>query len=124
MLQVLAALGTVYFEHVLPDIIRNCSHQRASVRDGYLTLFKVNTSLYDSLLISEVFAYRLSVIVTFLWEFIAVFAKVTGHPISELFATGSSCYIRWYMCYHLGIFLMLCILSWHSFFRGFLAPFF
>jgi hypothetical protein len=41
--QVLAALGTVYFEHVLPDIIRNCSHQRASVRDGYLTLFKVNT---------------------------------------------------------------------------------
>ncbi|XP_065629366.1 protein ILITYHIA [Quercus suber] len=40
ILQVLAALGTVYFEHVLPDIIRNCSHQRASVRDGYLTLFK------------------------------------------------------------------------------------
>lgn len=38
--EVLAALGTVYFEHVLPDIIRNCSHQRASVRDGYLTLFK------------------------------------------------------------------------------------
>ncbi|KAH9784179.1 protein ILITYHIA [Citrus sinensis] len=39
--EVLAALGTVYFEHILPDIIRNCSHQRASVRDGYLTLFKV-----------------------------------------------------------------------------------
>ncbi|KAH9784181.1 protein ILITYHIA [Citrus sinensis] len=38
--EVLAALGTVYFEHILPDIIRNCSHQRASVRDGYLTLFK------------------------------------------------------------------------------------
>ncbi|XP_042987937.1 protein ILITYHIA isoform X4 [Carya illinoinensis] len=38
--EVLAALGTTYFEHVLPDIIRNCSHQRASVRDGYLTLFK------------------------------------------------------------------------------------
>ncbi|XP_065852916.1 protein ILITYHIA [Euphorbia lathyris] len=38
--EVLAALGTEYFEHVLPDIIRNCSHQRASVRDGYLTLFK------------------------------------------------------------------------------------
>ncbi|KAL0005335.1 hypothetical protein SO802_012896 [Lithocarpus litseifolius] len=38
--EVLAALGTVYFEHVLPEIIRNCSHQRASVRDGYLTLFK------------------------------------------------------------------------------------
>ena len=113
----------MYFEHVLPDIIRNCSHQRASVRDGYLTLFKVNTSLYDSLLISEVFAYRLSVIVTFLWEFIAVFAKVIGHPISELFATGSSCYIRWYMCYHLGIFLMLCILSWHSFFKVFGAIF-
>ncbi|KAH9728176.1 protein ILITYHIA [Citrus sinensis] len=29
--EVLAALGTVYFEHILPDIIRNCSHQRASV---------------------------------------------------------------------------------------------
>ncbi|KAF2306959.1 hypothetical protein GH714_022778 [Hevea brasiliensis] len=38
--EVLAALGTEYFEIVLPDIIRNCSHQRASVRDGYLTLFK------------------------------------------------------------------------------------
>ncbi|KAG6745141.1 hypothetical protein POTOM_051785 [Populus tomentosa] len=39
-LQVLSALGTGYFEHVLPDIIRNCSHQKASMRDGYLTLFK------------------------------------------------------------------------------------
>ncbi|XP_027348848.1 protein ILITYHIA isoform X2 [Abrus precatorius] len=38
--EVLAALGIAYFEHVLPDIIRNCSHQKASVRDGYLTLFK------------------------------------------------------------------------------------
>ncbi|KAF8392110.1 hypothetical protein HHK36_022452 [Tetracentron sinense] len=38
--EVLAALGKEYFEHILPDIIRNCSHQRASVRDGYLTLFK------------------------------------------------------------------------------------
>lgn len=38
--EVVAALGTEYFEHLLPDIIRNCSHQRAPVRDGYLTLFK------------------------------------------------------------------------------------
>ncbi|KAK7337971.1 hypothetical protein VNO77_18565 [Canavalia gladiata] len=38
--EVLAALGILFFEHVLPDIIRNCSHQKASVRDGYLTLFK------------------------------------------------------------------------------------
>ncbi|XP_050384454.1 protein ILITYHIA [Argentina anserina] len=38
--EVLAALGTEYFEHVLPDVIRNCSHQKASVRDGHLTLFK------------------------------------------------------------------------------------
>ncbi|XP_058094955.1 protein ILITYHIA isoform X2 [Magnolia sinica] len=38
--EVLAALGKEYFESILPDIIRNCSHQRASVRDGYLTLFK------------------------------------------------------------------------------------
>uniref|UniRef100_A0A6M2F7Q6 Uncharacterized protein n=1 Tax=Populus davidiana TaxID=266767 RepID=A0A6M2F7Q6_9ROSI len=38
--QVLSALGTRYFEHVLLDIIQNCSHQKASVRDGYLTLFK------------------------------------------------------------------------------------
>ncbi|KAF9610689.1 hypothetical protein IFM89_023945, partial [Coptis chinensis] len=37
---VLAALGKEYFENVLPDIICNCSHRRASVRDGYLTLFK------------------------------------------------------------------------------------
>ncbi|KAL6953511.1 eIF-2-alpha kinase activator GCN1, partial [Sarracenia purpurea var. burkii] len=37
---VLAALGKDYFEQILPDIIRNCSHQKASVRDGYLTLFK------------------------------------------------------------------------------------
>ncbi|KAG6737001.1 hypothetical protein POTOM_060043 [Populus tomentosa] len=39
-LAVLSALGTGYFEHVLLDIIRNCSHQKASMRDGYLTLFK------------------------------------------------------------------------------------
>ncbi|XP_073041088.1 protein ILITYHIA [Primulina eburnea] len=38
--EVLAALGTNYFENILPDIIRNCSHSKASVRDGYLTLFK------------------------------------------------------------------------------------
>ncbi|KAK2365272.1 protein ILITYHIA [Trifolium repens] len=38
--EVLAALGVAFFEHVFPDIIRNCSHQKASVRDGYLTLFK------------------------------------------------------------------------------------
>ncbi|KAF8017892.1 hypothetical protein BT93_H2950 [Corymbia citriodora subsp. variegata] len=38
--EVLAALGMAYFEDLLPDIIRNCSHQKASVRDGYLTLFK------------------------------------------------------------------------------------
>ncbi|CAI9090959.1 OLC1v1025859C1 [Oldenlandia corymbosa var. corymbosa] len=38
--EVLAALGTEYFERLLPDIIRNCSHQKASVRDGYLTLFR------------------------------------------------------------------------------------
>ncbi|KAB2629923.1 translational activator GCN1 [Pyrus ussuriensis x Pyrus communis] len=38
--EVLAALGTEYFELALPDVIRNCSHQKASVRDGYLTLFK------------------------------------------------------------------------------------
>ncbi|KAJ6855030.1 translational activator GCN1 [Populus alba x Populus x berolinensis] len=38
--KVLSTLGTGYFEHVLPDIIQNCSHQKASMRDGYLTLFK------------------------------------------------------------------------------------
>ncbi|KAJ4968726.1 hypothetical protein NE237_015427 [Protea cynaroides] len=38
--EVLAALGKEYFEHLLPDIIRNCSHQKAYVREGYLTLFK------------------------------------------------------------------------------------
>lgn len=38
--EVLAALGTSFFESLLPDIIQNCSHQRAAVRDGYLTLFK------------------------------------------------------------------------------------
>ncbi|CAN6460506.1 unnamed protein product [Victoria cruziana] len=38
--EVLAALGKEYFDQVLPDVIRNCSHPKASVRDGYLTLFK------------------------------------------------------------------------------------
>ncbi|XP_051119851.1 protein ILITYHIA [Andrographis paniculata] len=38
--EVLAALGTQYFEDILPDIMRNCSHPKASVRDGYLTLFR------------------------------------------------------------------------------------
>lgn len=58
--QVLAALGREYFEHLLPDIIRNCSHQKASVRDGYLTLFKVNMnelhySLYGKVLSGVLF---------------------------------------------------------------------
>jgi HEAT repeat protein len=38
--EVLAALGQDYFDRILPDIIRNCSHQKASVRDGHLTLFR------------------------------------------------------------------------------------
>ncbi|CAN6287018.1 unnamed protein product [Urochloa humidicola] len=38
--EVLAALGQEYFDGILPDIIRNCSHQKASVRDGHLTLFR------------------------------------------------------------------------------------
>ncbi|CAN4115226.1 unnamed protein product [Withania somnifera] len=38
--EVLAALGMEYFENILPDIIRNCSHQKASVRDGHLALFR------------------------------------------------------------------------------------
>ncbi|CAE5962845.1 unnamed protein product [Arabidopsis arenosa] len=39
--EVIAALGTDYFENILTDLIRHCSHQKASVRDGYLPLFKV-----------------------------------------------------------------------------------
>ncbi|VVB11288.1 unnamed protein product [Arabis nemorensis] len=35
--RVLAALGTEYFEDVLPNIIRHCSHKKALVRNGYLT---------------------------------------------------------------------------------------
>eukprot|EP00245_Coleochaete_scutata_P006610 TRINITY_DN2110_c0_g4_i1.p1 TRINITY_DN2110_c0_g4~~TRINITY_DN2110_c0_g4_i1.p1 ORF type:complete len:1158 (-),score=253.89 TRINITY_DN2110_c0_g4_i1:298-3738(-) len=38
--EVLAGLGGDYFEKLLPDIITNCSHPRATVRDGYLALFK------------------------------------------------------------------------------------
>ncbi|XP_009587833.1 protein ILITYHIA isoform X1 [Nicotiana tomentosiformis] len=38
--EVLAALGIEYFENILPEIIRNCSHQKASVRDGHLALFR------------------------------------------------------------------------------------
>lgn len=45
LFQVLAALGKDYFESILPDIIRNCCHQRASVRDGHLTLFKVSINV-------------------------------------------------------------------------------
>lgn len=44
--QVLAALGIEYFENILPEIIRNCSHQKASVRDGHLALFRVSTCLF------------------------------------------------------------------------------
>lgn len=94
--QVLAALGTVYFEHVLPDIIRNCSHQRASVRDGYLTLFKVNTSFFMALHHCQKCLHLwLFIIVALLPIFFAVFAKVIRRPIPELLATGSACYIRW-----------------------------
>lgn len=38
--EVLAALGTAYFERLLPDIITNCKNPRPHVRDGYITLFK------------------------------------------------------------------------------------
>jgi hypothetical protein len=38
--EVLAALGREHFELILPDILKNCYHQKASVRDGHLTLFK------------------------------------------------------------------------------------
>ncbi|KAK3146260.1 hypothetical protein QOZ80_3BG0263720 [Eleusine coracana subsp. coracana] len=38
--EVLAALDQDYFNNLLPEIIRNCSHQKASVRDGHLTLFR------------------------------------------------------------------------------------
>ncbi|KAH7283513.1 hypothetical protein KP509_34G010800 [Ceratopteris richardii] len=38
--EVIAALGDAKFESLLPEIIQGCSHQRAAVRDGYLTLFK------------------------------------------------------------------------------------
>lgn len=44
--QVLAALGIEYFENILPEIIRNCSHQKASVRDGHLALFRVSTYIF------------------------------------------------------------------------------
>jgi hypothetical protein len=46
VLQVLAAMGTDYFESLLPDIIANCSHHRPAVREGYLTLFKVISTLH------------------------------------------------------------------------------
>ncbi|KAK4356440.1 hypothetical protein RND71_025411 [Anisodus tanguticus] len=42
--EVLAALGMEYFESILPDVIRNCSHQKASVRDGHLALFRIFAS--------------------------------------------------------------------------------
>jgi hypothetical protein len=38
--EVLAALGTAKFESLLPGIIADCSHPRAAVRDGHLTVFK------------------------------------------------------------------------------------
>ncbi|KAJ8432030.1 hypothetical protein Cgig2_026733 [Carnegiea gigantea] len=40
MVMVLAALGIQYFEDLLPDIIKNCSHQKSYVREGYLIVFK------------------------------------------------------------------------------------
>lgn len=94
--QVLAALGTEYFEHLLPDIIRNCSHQRASVRDGYLTLFKVSTTTV-TLTSSRTFCFfRGSVQLMLLClNIFVVFPKVIGHPISEIFAAGLACHFRW-----------------------------
>ncbi|GJN23498.1 hypothetical protein PR202_gb11149 [Eleusine coracana subsp. coracana] len=44
--EVLAALDQDYFNNLLPEIIRNCSHQKASVRDGHLTLFRVMCSSF------------------------------------------------------------------------------
>lgn len=96
--QVLAALGTEYFEHLLPDIIRNCSHQRASVRDGYLTLFKViivYRNLYLCVYVRLNTVSMLSLLMFLFLNMLSIFPKVIGYPISEIPATGLACYIRW-----------------------------
>ena len=39
--EVLAALGETKLESLLPEMVANCSHKQAAVRDGHLTLFRV-----------------------------------------------------------------------------------
>lgn len=99
LLQVLAALGTEYFEDILPDIIRNCSHPKASVRDGYLTLFKVDvgyTNGVASFCIS-LFSMHTSCVILMELTFMlpAVSAEIIRCSVPEVFATGSACYFRW-----------------------------
>ena len=92
--QVLAALGQDYFDHILPDIIRNCSHQKASVRDGHLTLFRVISPKLSSVNMTIYMPATQYVIDGWYINFI-VFAKVFGRCFPELLAGCSSCYIRW-----------------------------
>lgn len=92
--QVLAALGTGYFERILPDIIRNCSHQKASVRDGYLTLFKVKTGHYFFKYVFWCLG-ELNIIIPFMCFCFVVSTKVFGCSVSELFAAGAASNLRW-----------------------------
>jgi hypothetical protein len=95
-LQVLAALGVAFFEHVFPDIIRNCSHQKASVRDGYLTLFKVKQLKWIFILIYNFLRlfFREDCLINF--PNILVSATVIRSPVPKLSSPGAACNLRWY----------------------------
>ena len=91
--QVLAALGQDYFDQILPDIIRNCSHQKASVRDGHLTLFRV---IFPKVSCVIIWLHACNAVcINDFYIYFIVFAKVLGWCFSELLAGCSSCYIGW-----------------------------
>eukprot|EP00897_Mesotaenium_endlicherianum_P004938 jgi/Mesen1/4472/ME000228S03455 len=89
--EVVAALGKAHFEALLPDIIANCSHARASVRDGYLTLFKFLPSSLGAM-----FQKHLPVVLPAILDGLAdenesvrEAALAAGHVLVEHYATSA-----------------------------------
>lgn len=93
----MAALGTEYFENLLPDIIRNCSHSKAPVRDGYLTLFKVSSffKLFNGYHLFSIL-YKLYVcLMSYKVVFRVVSAKITRCAVPKLLAASATIHLRW-----------------------------
>ncbi|KAL3654081.1 eIF-2-alpha kinase activator GCN1 [Castilleja foliolosa] len=90
---VLSGLGTQNFKDILADILRNCSHPKASVRDGCSTLFKAAKTFRCSVPeVLAVLAIGSACYFRFLTdenESVREAALSTGHVLVEHYVTAS-----------------------------------